>query len=207
MTRFPRTLLLALALASLLPAASAARASPAEAAAPLPPELPAGAPNAPVDAIDLARYVGVWHEVARLPMFFQRRCARDTTATYARLDDGGLSVVNRCVAADGDVIAVSGVARATERAGALEVSFLPRALSWLPFGWADYWVIDLDPDYRWAVVGGPSRGALWVLARDPAIDPALLERLRQRAEARGYDLGELIVAPAPAGAGVSGVTR
>lgn len=131
-------------------------------------------------------------------MFFQRRCVRDTTATYAPTADGRLSVTNRCVTADGGVIDVSGVARTTGRPGALEVSFLPRALAWLPFGWADYWIIDLDPDYRWAVVGGPSRGALWVLARDPSIDPALLERLRQRASARGYDLGGLIVAAAPA---------
>ena len=80
-------------------------------------------------------------------------------------------------------------------AGALEVSFLPAALSWLPIGWADYWVVDLDPDYRWAVVGGPSRGAMWVLARDRSLPPDILEGIKQRAKARGYVLDELILSP------------
>lgn len=173
-------------------------ATEAAAGTALPPPLPSGSPNEPVAEVDLARYTGVWYEVARLPMFFQRNCVRDTTATYGPAADGRLTVTNRCVTADGGVIDVSGIARPTARAGALEVSFLPRALSWLPIGWADYWIIDLDPEYRWAVVGGPSRNALWVLSREPAIDPALLDRLRQRAEARGYVLDTLIVAGASA---------
>lgn len=175
----------------------------AAAGAALPPPLPSGSPNEPVAEVDLARYTGVWHEVARLPMFFQRNCVRDTTATYGPAAEGRLTVTNRCVTADGTVIDVSGIARPTARAGALEVSFLPRVLSWLPIGWADYWIIDLDPEYRWAVVGGPSRNALWVLSREPAIDPALLDRLRQRAEARGYELDTLIVAAGSAEPGTT----
>jgi apolipoprotein D and lipocalin family protein len=76
------------------------------------------------------------------------------------------------------------------------VRFAPEWLGWLPMVWADYWVVDLDPDYRWAVVGGPKQGAMWILARDPTLDPALFERIRQRAEARGYRLAELVVDPA-----------
>ncbi len=184
----------------LLAFALAAAPAPSPSPSPLPDALPAGSPNAPVAELDLVRYAGTWHEVARLPMWFQRRCARDTTATYTRLDDGRIEVRNACHRADGRRDESVGVARATAGAGgALEVRFAPGWLGWVPMVWADYWVVDLDPGYRWAVVGGPGQGALWVLSRTPSMDPALLERLRQRAVARGYVLDALIVAPGATG--------
>lgn len=179
------TLLAAIAVAALAGKATA-----------LPRVLPAGSANAPVESLDLERYLGPWHEVARRPQFFQRHCVSDTTATYTRTSAERIRVINRCRDEDGEVIEAAGEARTTPRAGALEVSFLPRALAWLPVGWGDYWVVDLDPDYRWAVVGGPSRKALWVLARDPALPPALFDRIRQRAEARGYGIEDWILSPA-----------
>lgn len=184
------------ALLALLLAAGAPRlqASPT-----LPPPLPPGAPNQPVASLDLERYAGRWYEVARLPQFFQRRCTGETTATYTRLADGRIEVLNRC-ATEGMPLEARGIARPAGGGGALEVSFLPGWLSWLP-AWGAYWVIDLDPAYQWAVVGGPKRKALWILSRSPDIDPALLERLRQRSEARGYALDELIVAPRPGAGG------
>lgn len=163
----------------------------------LPEPLPPGSPNAPVATLDLDRYSGTWHEVARLPMFFQRNCIKDTTATYTRQENGRVKVRNACREEDGGLIEVVGEARTTDVAGGLEVRFAPAWLGWIPAVWADYWIIDLDPDYQWAVVGGPGKGALWVLYREPSIPADLLERLRQRAEARGYALSTLIVAAAP----------
>lgn len=180
-------LLLAIGLGNVVPA----HASPG----PLPAALAAGTPNTPVGALDLERYAGRWHEVARLPMFFQRKCVADTTATYTLHADGVLEVRNACRTEDGRIESV-GAARTTDIAGALEVRFAPAWLGWLPVIWADYWVVDLDPEYEWAVVGGPKRSAMWILAREPSIDPALFERIRQRAEARGYRLDTLIVDPA-----------
>lgn len=165
-------------------------------AAPLPDALPEGSANEPVAELDLDRYDGTWHEVARLPMFFQRHCVGDTTATYTRQDDGTIEVRNACRTEDGQLESV-GAARTTEAAaGALEVRFAPGWLGWVPMVWADYWVVDLDPSYRWAVVGGPGQGAMWILSREPTLEPALFERIKQRAEARGYELGELVVDPA-----------
>lgn len=161
----------------------------------LPATLPAGSANAPVDTLDLERYAGRWHEVARLPMFFQRNCVGDTTATYTRRDDGTIEVRNACRTDDGRIES-TGVAREAGGGGALEVRFAPNWLGWLPMVWADYWVVDLDPEYRWAVVGGPKQGAMWILSREPTLDPALFERLVERATARGYKLDELVVDPA-----------
>lgn len=160
--------------------------------------LPAAAADAPtpVRELDIARYAGTWHEVARLPNRFEARCVRDVTATYAVKDDGRLSVTNACRQADGSMQSVTGEARrAGELPSQLEVRFAPAWLSFLPFVWADYWVIALDPDYRWAVVGGPDRDYLWFLAREPAVDDTTLATMKERARAMGYDLAPLVLVP------------
>jgi apolipoprotein D and lipocalin family protein len=59
--------------------------------------------------------------------------------------------------------------------------------------WADYWVVELDPDYRWAVVGGPSGKYLWILARTPSMDRAQYEAIRARAARRGYPVDQLVL--------------
>jgi apolipoprotein D and lipocalin family protein len=151
-------------------------------------------PNTPVQQLDLKRYLGQWHEIAHLPMFFQRQCVDDITATYSALPDGQTRVHNACRTRDGSMDAADGVARpAGKAAGALEVRFAPAWLDWLPWVWADYWVIDIDADYRWAVVGSPSHKYLWFLARDPGMQRAQFEALRQRAAQRGYPVEKLVM--------------
>ena len=155
----------------------------------------AGAPNAPVADLDLERYAGQWHEIAHLPMFFQRQCVDRITATYTRQPDGTIEVRNACRTKDGDMDESTGVARPVDgRPGALQVRFAPGFLSWLPMVWADYWVVDLDPAYRWAVVGGPSRKYLWVLSREPSMERAQFEQITARARAKGYPVDRLVMA-------------
>ena len=149
-----------------------------------------GAPlaNAPVPELDLARYSGRWHEIAHLPMFFQRKCASDTTATYTRKPDGTIEVDNACRKQDGDMQRSIGAARPVPgRPGALKVRFAPKWLDWLPGVWADYWV-----QYRWAVVGGPSKKYLWILSRGPTMDKTTLDGIKDRATKRGYDVTKLV---------------
>ncbi len=141
-----------------------------------------------VPAVDLARYAGKWYEIARLPNWFQRGCASDTTATYSLRPDGKVSVLNTCRAADGRLKTAKGTARIADEKGPntrLKVTFF-----W-PFS-GDYWIIDLDPDYRWAVVGEPRRKYFWVLSRDPRMDETLYRQILERAKQQGYDLAPLL---------------
>jgi len=152
-------------------------------------------PNAPVPVLDLQRYAGPWHEIAHLPLFFQRNCAANITATYTPQPDGRLGVRNACDTPAGKRLVSDAVARPVAvPSGALQVRFAPAWLGWLPKVWADYWVVELDPEYRWAVVGGPSRKYLWILSRTPTLPRDQHDALRERAARRGYPVERLILA-------------
>jgi apolipoprotein D and lipocalin family protein len=158
--------------------------------------VPGSSPPEVVPAVDLNRYVGKWHEIARLPNRFQRKCAGEVTATYTLRRDGKITVVNQCRAADGSRKSATGTASVAGSGGPntkLKVTFF-----W-PFS-GDYWIIGLDPDYRWALVGGPDRRYLWILSREPAMDSALYERILDLAKSQGYDVSRLIQTPRGAGA-------
>lgn len=149
----------------------------------------------PVPDLDLSRYAGTWYEVARLPNRFQDRCIGDVTATYELRDDGTVTVINRCKQANGRMTEVVGRARKAERDGPaskLEVRFAPSWLGWLPFVWADYWVLHLSASYDQAIVGGPSRKYLWMLSRSPTVDEATMQELKAIAESQGYNVDQLV---------------
>lgn len=141
-----------------------------------------GAPPETVTQVDLARYMGTWHEIAKYPNRFQKGCGC-TTATYALRADGKVSVLNRCGGPKGDRSA-KGWARVVGP-GKLKVTFF-----WPFFG--DYWILALDPDYRWVVVGSPDRRYLWILARSPRIEEGLYQSLVARAQAQGFDPAGLV---------------
>jgi apolipoprotein D and lipocalin family protein len=146
--------------------------------------------------LDLARYAGLWYEVARLPLKAEAKCARNVTATYV-LDGDGYLVVNRCVDDDGKPQEATGRARLpdVDRPGQLEVSFAPPALRWWPGTWGDYWVLFVDDDYQVALVGTPDRDQLWVLGRSPSMAREDLEALKSLALRHGFDVGRLIETP------------
>jgi apolipoprotein D and lipocalin family protein len=150
--------------------------------------------NQPVQTLDLSRYLGLWHEIAHLPMFFQRNCVDQITATYTQNPDGTIGVVNACRTGAGACTSSKGIARPSNAPGALKVTFVPRWLRWLPPVWADYWIIDIDKDYQWSVVGSPSFRYLWILAREPSVTSATFDALTARAAARGYAVARLILA-------------
>jgi len=147
-----------------------------------------------VASVDLGRYAGDWFEISRFPNWFQRGCAGDVRASYARRADGKIDVINRCRAADGATTEASGVARVvdTKTSAKLQVRFAPAVLGFLPFVWGDYWVLGLADDYSWAVVGSPDRRYLWILARTTELDAARLARALDAARANGFDVGRLV---------------
>ena len=152
-------------------------------------------PVTSVPQLDISRYAGQWYEIAHLPVSFQDKCTGDITAGYTLREDAQIGVRNACRTADGEISVADGIARPVKgHPGRLEVRFTPDWLAWVPFLWADYWVIDLDPGYTWAVVGEPDRDYLWILSREPAMDRVLFEQIKARATAMGYDLGPLIMA-------------
>jgi apolipoprotein D and lipocalin family protein len=156
------------------------------------------APLPTQDWVDLARYAGRWYEIARLPNRFQEQCAGDVAATYTLRTDGRVTVVNECRRKDGTVTRAEGVARRAEARGPasrLKVRFAPAFLSFLPFVWGDYWIVDLDRDYRYAVVGDPSRRYLWILSRRPQMDEATYASLTDRARAFGFDTSRILRTP------------
>lgn len=141
----------------------------------------------PVRGFEPDRYLGTWYEIARLDHRFERNLTR-VTATYAARQDGGIDVVNRGYdPGSGEWREARGRARFTgpRDVAQLEVSFFG------PF-YGGYNVIALDSDYSLALVAGPTRSYLWILARKPEAPPADVERLVERARELGFDTGQLI---------------
>jgi len=141
-----------------------------------------------VGSVDLDRYLGTWYEIASYPAWFQRGCTA-VTAHYSLRDDGLIRVVNSCNkdALDGKLKQSTGRAKVVDGSNnaKLKVSFFG------PF-WGDYWVIDLDAEYRWAVVGVPSRKYLWILSRTRSMDESLFQEIAGRLAAKGYDEARLV---------------
>lgn len=156
---------------------------------------PQNSPLQVVPSIDYSRYAGTWYEIARFPNRFQQTCTGDVTATYTLLDNGDVEVVNRCRKDDGEWTEANGIARRLseeEPNSKLQVRFAPAWLSFLPFVWGDYWVIDLAEDYSFALVGDPDREYLWVLARTPSLNDSSYARLLETARGQGFDTSRLV---------------
>ncbi len=142
----------------------------------------------PVDGFQADRYLGTWYEIARLDHSFERGLD-NVTATYSWRDDGGLRVLNRGYDADRDEWKeIEGKAYFVGEPGVgrLKVSFFG------PF-YGGYNIIALDKEeYGYALVSGPTRSYLWILARTPMLDAATRERLVAEAQTMGFATEALI---------------
>ncbi len=147
-----------------------------------------------VESVDLTRYAGTWYEIARLPMYFQRHCLHSKTV-YTSRSDGTIGVHNECTTERGRVEQAEGVATvvdATTNARLTVVfdNFFARLFG--PSREGNYWILDLDPEYRTAMVGTPDRRYLWILSRAPQLDESSYQRLVEKARQLGFPTSEFI---------------
>lgn len=140
-----------------------------------------------VSNIDLNKYIGTWYEIARYPNRFQKDCADSVTANYSFRDDGKIKVVNQCRKADGKIKTATGKAKIADKKtnAKLKVSFF-----WIFYG--NYWIIDLDENYQYAVIGEPDRDYLWILSRTKIMDEVTYDKILERIKAQGYDVNKLV---------------
>ena len=147
-----------------------------------------------VEKVELDKYLGVWYEVARKPMYFQNKCDRDVSATYTLNENGNIAVDNRCYAQDGKLNQSSGEAFVQNAPfnSKLKVSFLPESIRWLPVGRGDYWILKIADDYQTVLVGEPKRKYMWVLSRSAQPDTAVVKEYLDYAQSVGFDLSDII---------------
>ncbi|MAP31702.1 MAG: lipocalin [Marinobacter sp.] len=142
----------------------------------------------PVTGFDQQRYLGTWYEIARLDHSFEEGLSQ-VTAEYTLNDDGSIKVINRGYNAEaGEWEEAEGraVFVGDSDVGHLKVSFFG------PF-YGAYVVFGLDDQYTTAYITGYNRDYLWLMSRTPEVSDEVLEAFRVRAEAEGFELGQLIV--------------
>jgi apolipoprotein D and lipocalin family protein len=147
-----------------------------------------------VDYVDMDRYLGRWYVIANIPYFLEKGKVASYD-TYAKRSDGKL--VNDFTFRKGGLDAPE----QTWHGVAWVVNTTTNAEWKVRFVWpltATYLVLELDPDYRWAVVGTPGRGLLWILARDRQLSDATYAAILERIRAQGYDPAKIAKVPQPA---------
>ena len=141
-----------------------------------------------VEKVDIEKYAGQWYEIARLPNSFEKglQCV---TATYTLKKNGKIEVLNQGYSIEDKEKLSRAKGRAwvpnTDYPGRLKVSFF-----W-PFA-GNYYIISLDEEYNYALVGDPSRKYLWVLARSKMLDDTIYSKLLDIAKINGFDIDKII---------------
>ncbi len=145
--------------------------------------------NTVVKELDVQKYLGTWYEIARYDHSFERGLV-GVTAKYSMRDDGKIKVLNSGYKnnLDGKFSQAVGKAKIPDpinEPAKLKVAFFL-------FFYGDYYVMELDKDYQWAVIGSSSAKYLWILSRKPQMEKELYNELLTKLQKRGYDVSKLI---------------
>ncbi|GMI95054.1 TEMPERATURE-INDUCED LIPOCALIN, temperature-induced lipocalin [Hibiscus trionum] len=151
-----------------------------------------------VKNLDLKRFMGRWYEIASFPNFFQPKNGENTRATYTLKEDGTVHVLNETYK-DGKKVSIEGTAYKADPnsdEAKLKVKFyVPPFLPIIPVT-GDYWVLYIDDDYQYVLVGGgPTKKFLWILCRQTHMDDETYNFLLQKAKDLGYDVSKLHKTP------------
>lgn len=147
-------------------------------------------------SVDLGRFAGTYHEIARIP-HADDVCAADVTSRFAIRQDGGLDVVEGCRKADGSPGEVRRVARVVGgRGNAMwRVRVGPAWQSPLRRAWREFWILAVGPEYGYTVIGDPARQTLRILSRLPSMPPLAYQQALEIVKSNGYDAGRLVRTP------------
>ncbi|MGI9200510.1 MAG: lipocalin family protein [Woeseiaceae bacterium] len=141
-----------------------------------------------VTGFELDRYLGTWYEIARLDHKFERGLI-NVTANYTLQDDGGVRVTNTGFSTktnEWDEAVGKAYFVDSPDVGKLKVSFFG------PF-YGGYNILELDSEnYQYALVAGPNRSYLWILARSPDISESTVRSLVEKARSLEFPVDELI---------------
>lgn len=146
-----------------------------------------------VSHVDIIRYLGTWHEIARLENKYQEGCI-GSTAQYSQAKNY-IEIKNSCVLADGSKKEVTGRAKiddATSNAKLL-VNFTPWFIRMWNAGWGKYWIIELGKDYDYVVVSEPKMKSLWILQRQKPMSKTLYNDIINRLKVKGFAVEKLVV--------------
>lgn len=148
----------------------------------------------PVDQVDAELYLGTWYEVGSVKQFFSVGLV-NVTANYQLESDGSVRVENR-----GEYFFDGGPeSRIVGNAVALDESFARLNVSFTgpaqASGPGNYWIVDLDPEYRWAIVSDPTGTSGFLLSRTPQVDDELYDELIDRAATAGVTTSNITRTP------------
>ena len=154
----------------------------------------AAKPLPTVPNLDINRYLGAWYEIARVDNRFQKDCY-GSMANYSLRDDGDIRVINTCRVGSlkGKLKKVEGRAWVVDKKvnSKLKIQFFLTGIR-LSFAASKYWIIELDKDYQYAVVGHPDRDYLWILSRTKTLDDSTYQHLLKRSREMGFDTKTLV---------------
>lgn len=139
--------------------------------------------NSAVSELDVQRFLGTWHEIARFDHRFERGMEQ-TKATYVLRDDGYIDVLNTGIK-ERKLRTAEGKAKLTDEPAVLRVSFFG------PF-YSDYRVMLIDSAYQYALIGSSSDDYLWILSRTPQLSDSIRDMILSEVKQRGYDTRQLI---------------
>jgi lipocalin len=141
-----------------------------------------------VKSVDLDKYKGLWYEIARLPNRFEKKL-KCVTATYTLRDDGRITVLNK-----GHDLKDPALVSSSEGVAWVPDKNSPAKLK-VRFFWpftGDYWIMELDKNYKYVLIGEPKLRYLWILSRENKLDEKTYNMLLSKAISNGYDVKPII---------------
>lgn len=148
-----------------------------------------------VDYVDLNKYIGKWFEIASIPQSFQKQCVKNVTAEYSVTDDKLIKVLNSCEKSDGTISVAEGRAQVVDKVSnsKLKVTFVKIFGNYNFILGGKYWIIDLESNYRYSLIGHPDLSYAWILSRTPSLSSSDLSYIQNKFKSVGYDTCKIMM--------------